>query len=77
MSPVWGLTDGSPLDRPNTGGWVVSNKRLAARLATAIRAGVVCLDPEVRRDVTGQTYVSDRHTVMAKYANADLTRLGF
>jgi hypothetical protein len=43
----------------------------------AINAQVVFADPVIKTDVLGQTYVAASSRVMAKYANADLKRLGY
>lgn len=69
------------VDRPITGGIYTGpgprGKRLAERLAAATRAGVVHEDAYVKTDIYGKTYVTSRTTVMGKYLNADLKRLGF
>jgi hypothetical protein len=38
---------------------------------------VVFINPHLCTDVYGQTYVASDRTVMGKYANADLRRLGY
>ncbi|AXH47326.1 hypothetical protein SEA_EDEN_31 [Microbacterium phage Eden] len=68
---------GIAVDRPDLFGFAVKTKRLADRLATAITAGAVFHGHEVRRDVNGKSYVAVSSRVMAKYANADLKRLGY
>jgi hypothetical protein len=54
-----------------------NNRRLADRLARAVDAGVVMIDPEVRTDIYGGTYVSSTSVVSGKRLNADLKRLGY
>ncbi len=70
---------GAELDRPHTFGWLLGPKKrkLAERLKRAVDAQVVCLEPRVVTDINGKTYVADRHMVLARHANADLTRLGY
>jgi hypothetical protein len=69
------------VDRPITGGIFTGpgpkGKKLAERLAAATRAGVTHVEAYVREDVNGQTFVTSKCTVMGKYLNADLRRLGF
>jgi hypothetical protein len=67
------------LDRPCTGGFLFGHKKraLVARLVKAIDAQAVHKDPKVVKDIGGKTYVQATSKVMAKYANADLRRLGF
>jgi hypothetical protein len=72
VHPIW-----AGVDRPNTGGWVVRDKRMARRLEAAIRAGVVYSRTEIRTDVDGNTYVAVTSRVLGRYLNADLKRLGF
>ena len=67
----------APVDRPSTHGFVLRNKRTAQRLVNAINAQVVFADPVIKTDVLGHTYVAASSRVMAKYANADLKRLGY
>jgi hypothetical protein len=73
VKPVWQV----PVDRRYVGGFVLSNKRTAERLAAAINAQAVYVDPQVRVDREGETYVHATSLVLAKRANADLKRLGF
>lgn len=72
VAPIW-----ANVDRPNVGGWGLRDEKLARRLERAIRAGAAFTDTTVKVDVDGNTYVCATHAVMAKYANADLKRLGF
>lgn len=65
------------VDRPRGAGIGCSSPRLAERLQTAILAGAVLGPAEVRTDVTGKTYVSANHRVLARRLNTDLRRLGF
>lgn len=76
VSIVW---SGATLDRPTSGGFGLkpTHLALAKRLAKAIDAGVVYLNPTVRTDVNGQTYVSSSCCVLGRTLNADLKRLGF
>jgi hypothetical protein len=71
---VYAIWDG--VDRPRSHGIQVRTS-LAARLERAILDGVVFTDPHIARDVNGQTLVQSPCAVMAKYANADLKRLGY
>lgn len=76
VGPVW-----SSVDRPYTGGIATGTgargKALAARLEAAIRAGVVYVEPSIRVDVNGQSYVNANCRVLGRMLNADLRRLGF
>ena len=65
------------VDRPISSGMVVNGKKLAERLARAIEDGVACTYRGILTDVNGKTYVDQAHNVMARRANADLTRLGY
>lgn len=76
VSVTWAIDNGT-LDRTDGTGYVVKTKREGERLAKAIRAGVVFVDPTVEISVHGETYVSARSTVLARHLNADLTRLGY
>ena len=67
----------APVDRPSTHGFVLRNEKTARRLVNAINAQVVFADPVIKTDVDGRTYVQASSRVMAKYANADLKRLGY
>ena len=67
----------APVDRPSTHAFSLANKRTAERLVTAINAQAVFVNPRVLTDSQGQTYVAADSRVLGKYANADLTRLGF
>lgn len=73
VSPIWG----GGVDRPNTGGYIVKGGRLAARLESAMLAGVVYEDPTVKTDVNGKTYVAASSRILGRTVNADLRRLGF
>lgn len=76
VRPTWATREGT-LDRTDGLGFRVRTLALGERLERAILAGAVFPEPEVATDVKGHTYVSARATVMAKYMNADLTRLGY
>lgn len=65
------------VDRPCTHGFIVSQRRVAERLAQAIKDGAVYANPEVRTDTHGRTYVNATSRVLARKANADLRRLGY
>lgn len=65
------------VDRPDSVAWVLGNRRTAERLRTAVVAGAVFYDISVNTDTSGRTYVQASSRVMAKYANADLRRLGY
>jgi hypothetical protein len=73
---VWPFWSGD-VDRPEGVGYAVSNMHLAERMKTAMLAGAVFYDAEVRTDVNGKTYVSSRSRVLGRQANADLRRLGY
>lgn len=73
---------GVHVDRPNTGGIATGpgakGRKLADRLAAATRAGRAFTDHRhITTDNAGQTYVCAHGTVMGKYLNADLKRIGF
>jgi hypothetical protein len=74
-------THWNDVDRPFTHGFLFDDtlhgRKLAERLITAIRAGVVFVRPTVRTDKYGQTYVEATSMVLGKRANADLRRLGY
>lgn len=81
VSVVWSGGN-APIDRPDTGGWLIGpdspfRRKLAQRLVRAIDAGVVHSDPALVIDNYGHTYVSARRNVMGRRMNADLKRLGF
>ena len=65
------------LDRTGATGYLLSNKRVADRLATAIKAGAVFTDPEVKTDVNGKTYVAAGSRVRGRAASADLQKIGY
>lgn len=72
VHPVW-----FDVDRPDTGGWVVSNRSVARRLKAAIEDGNALANVHVATDVRGETYVAYNSRVMGRYMNADLRRLGY
>ncbi|MEW1938799.1 hypothetical protein AB0331_15680 [Dietzia maris] len=74
VSPDWSAFG---VDRPISFGVVVSNRKVAERLARAIEDGAVYPFKEILTDVNGQTYVGAGHNVLARCMNADLTRLGY
>ena len=65
------------VDRPTVGGYILSNRKTADRLAAAINAGAVYVDPQIRTDAYGQTYVQATSRVLGRTASADLKRLGY
>jgi hypothetical protein len=79
MITVW--THWAGVDRSATHGYTFrddpNGRTLAERLTRAILAGVVFINPTVRTDVEGQTYVEARSAVLGRYTNADLRRLGY
>ena len=74
VSADWSVTG---VDRPVSSSQVVNGKKLAERLARAIEDGVACTYRGIKTDVNGKTYVDQAHNVMARRANADLTKLGY
>lgn len=72
VHPIW-----CGVDRPDVGGWMVKDRKMADRLTSAILTGAAFERVEYAVDVNGQTYVAARHAVMGKRMNADLKRLGF
>lgn len=67
----------SGVDRPRGVGIVVRTRKLAERLARAVRAGVAITADRVMRDTFGSTYVQENRAVLARTLNADLKRLGY
>lgn len=67
----------SGVDRSAGSGIVATNRKLADRLAAAIRAGAAVRSEGAFRDINGQIYVREAFAVRARTLNADLTRLGF
>lgn len=74
---VVGMWGGAALDRPAGTGYAVRGRRLAERLAQAMRDGKVFRDAEVKVDMNGKTYVSANSNVLGRTANADLRRMGY
>lgn len=79
VDTVW---TGVPLDRPNTGGWLIGGNdarknKLADRLVRAINAGAVHTNVTIATDIYGQTYVTANRNILGRMMNADLNRLGF
>lgn len=50
---------------------------VAERLVIATHAGAIMLNPEIRTDAFGNTFVSATLTLRGRTVNADLTRLGW
>lgn len=71
------VADGHTINRPQSTGYRLNSKPLARRMAAAMTAGLVFLDPEIQTGTTGDTYVTARATVLGRYANADLRKLGY
>lgn len=70
--PVW-----KGVDRPDSSGMSVKDRRMAERLAAAIKAGKAFIPEGIGTDVNGKTYVRTRANVLGRMLNADLRRLGF
>jgi hypothetical protein len=65
------------VDRPTTGGYILTNHATARRLVAAINAQAVYTDPRIVTDVNGATYVQATSRVLGRRASADLRRLGY
>lgn len=65
------------VDRPHTGGWVVSRRSVAERLKAALLSGDAYESTEVVEDVNGKTYVATKAKVYGRTMNADLKRIGY
>lgn len=50
---------------------------LAQRLKRAVDAQAICLNPVIRKDVAGLTYVASDSCILGRTMNADLRRLGY
>lgn len=62
----------------NASHWiVVTNRKMADRLAAAMQAGVVFTDFRACTNIYGAPYLGMKSNVMGKYLNADLKALGF
>ena len=72
---VWPAWKG--VDRPCSSGWSVKDRRMADRLAAAIKAGKALTVDGIGTDVDGNTYVKTTSHVLGRMMNADLRRLGF
>lgn len=72
--PVW-----KGVDRPVCFSWGLkkSHMSLAKRLQKACLAGVVLVNPQIKTDIYGKTYVETNCRVLGRMLNADLKRLGF
>lgn len=68
---------GADVDRPETHGYVCTNRKIAERLARAIEAGAVFTVTGVGTDVNGRTFLLYSSRVLGRMMNADLRRLGF
>lgn len=65
------------VDRPHTGGWVVTRRSVAERLKAALLSGDAYESTEVVEDVNGKTYVATKAKVYGRTMNADLKRIGY
>ena len=67
------------VDRNRVSSWALGPRHgaLAERLKRAVDALAGCLNPAIRRDNAGKTYVSAESCVMGRTMNADLMRLGY
>lgn len=65
------------VDRPHTYSMVVAKRELAERIAKCANDQKMFENVSIETDVYGKTYVQASSRVMAKYANADLKRLGY
>ena len=74
VTPIW-----AGVDRPVSFMWGLkpSHGRLADRLVRAVKAGVVIVNPHVKRDINGRSYVEFDLKVSGRHLNADLKRLGY
>ena len=73
VRPVWAM-----VDRPSVSSYSCGkNKQLASRLAKAFHDGKAYEEPQYKRDVDGNTYVSAFCTIRMRAMNADLTKLGY
>lgn len=71
---IW--TD-APVDRQQGYACDGLTRPVAERLARAIEAGAILVDPVIKTDINGKTYVSSTWMVRGRAMNADLKRLGF
>ena len=70
--------EGEKIDRPSVGAMSCgSNRKLAERLKRAVDAQKVHLNPQIKTDINGKSYVSATITVNGRSLNADLKRLGY
>lgn len=76
VEPAW-TVPGLELDRPNTGGWWVTDRKMAERLTAALLDGAVHDSPEVAYDINGATYVRADRKVIGRYMDGDLRALGY
>lgn len=70
--PVW-----RGVDRPDSSGMAVKDRKTADRLVAAIKAGKAITAVGPSTDVKGNTYMITRWHVLSRMLNADLRRLGF
>jgi hypothetical protein len=70
---VW--TEWPGVEVPRTMGIKTADEGLAYRLADLIRAGKVFVNPEIKTDVNGKTYIWATPTIDAKNLAAEVLRL--
>lgn len=76
VATTWVVADDC-LDRTDGMGFGFQHRDLAERMARAIEDGAIFLDPEVRTDADGRTYVHATAATIGKYADVDLARMGY
>lgn len=72
----------APVDRKNTGGWVVNTAKNAQRLARCINDQKAFKvngngQGDILTDIDGKTYVNWQGLVYGKRLNSDLKKLGY
>ncbi len=76
VRPLWSAPN-QVLDRPEGTGYLLTQRSVAFRLKQAMLDQMVFVDPSIKTDVDGRTYVSASSRVMGRMVNADLLRLGY
>ena len=74
---VWATYPHAGTDRVTGQGWSVLSEGLADRLAAALEAGAVLVNPTIKTDTNGNTYVSASTQVLGRYLNDTLRHLGY
>lgn len=68
-------------DRTEALGWSLpdtpAGRKLAQRLAMAIDCQRVMVNPTIKADIYGRTYVEATSRVFGRYMNRDLKKIGF